>query len=84
MAPAESFLAKQQLLKTSSPDIANGGGMETETDVQSGQVARGFPTDQNELGAFPLGPLGSSSSQLRPTLELILQEGSASFLSPDS
>ena len=29
----------------------------------------------------PLGPLGSSSSQHRRTLELILQEGSAFFLS---
>ena len=33
---------KQQLFKTSSPDIANGRGMETETDVQSGQVAWGI------------------------------------------
>ena len=46
-APAGSFLAKQQLSKTSSPDIANGGGMETETGVQSG------PTDPNDLGASP-------------------------------
>ena len=31
-APAgRLFLAKQQLLKTSSPDITNGAGMETET-----------------------------------------------------
>ena len=29
------FLAQQQLFKTSLPDIANGGGMETETDVPS-------------------------------------------------
>ena len=53
-APAGSFfLAKWQLLKTSSPAIANGGGMETETDVQSGQVARGGSTDPNELGVSP-------------------------------
>ena len=45
--------AKEQLCKTSSPDITNGGGMQTETDAQSGQVARGFPTVPNGLGAFP-------------------------------
>ena len=31
------------------------------------------------VGSNPLGPLGSSSSQHRRTLELILQEGSAFF-----
>jgi hypothetical protein len=30
-------LAKGQLSKTSSPDIANGAGKETETDVQAGR-----------------------------------------------
>jgi len=39
-----AFETKQQLFQTSSPDIADGGGIETETDVQSGQLALGFPT----------------------------------------
>jgi len=35
-----SLLSSQekQLVKTSSPDIANGGGMKTETDVQSSSL----------------------------------------------
>ena len=38
-----------------------------------------YPSKWTILRAGPLGPLGSSSSQHRRTLELILQEGSAFF-----
>ena len=56
-----AFLAKQQLLKTSSPDIANGGGMETEMDVQSGQVAR-EPPGQSARRAWSSCPSPATST----------------------
>ena len=51
-APSGRFFGGTAAFKTSSPVIANGSGMGTETGVQSGPVARGFSTDPNDLRAF--------------------------------
>ena len=72
-----SFFGETKAFKTSSPDVANGGGMATETDVQSRQVARGLNTDPNDYGSFLSFLEQSSDARIVDTTETDVQSSNS-------